>query len=128
MNKDSATNKLKTYSAVRFQQQFLRIKIEGLKDRLRRLPEYSDIAAKEAEIARLEGVWRDNRRFMADVETVLNYLPERERLTLWYFYVERTHDYIEILNEKLNVERSQIYRIKDNRLELFMLLSVEEFY
>ena len=55
----------------------------------------------------------DDRAFDPDRKELLS---DREMTVIHHFYIERTWDYIEILNEKLGVERSQIYRIKDKAM------------
>ena len=129
MYKEKAVKKLKEYSRIRYQQEYLRVQLAVMKDRFEHLPPDSkERPAKLATIKRIESVYSSNREIIEDVETCLSFLPERERTVLWHFYVERTDDYIEVLNEKLNVERSQIYRLKDKAIERFSMLSQDAFY
>ena len=129
MYREKAVSKLKNYSAIKHQQKFLTVQLAALEDRYNHLPQdYPDKEAKLSTINRLKSVYRSNEEYMEFIENCIDFLNERERTVLWHFYVERTYDYIEIINEKLNVERSQIYRIKDKALETFAMLSQGDFY
>ncbi len=128
MNREEAVRTLKNYSAVRFQQGFLEKQLQGMHYRYDHLPPGADSRRHLAAIKRVEGVYRQNRQFMARVEECLDYLPQRQRLALWHFYVRRTDDYIDILCEKLALERTAVYLLKDKALDTFCMLSQGDFY
>lgn len=129
MYREEAIKKLKNYSRIKHQQEFLNIQLRALEERYSRLPPgCEDKPAKLSAINRLKSVYNSNREYMEFIENCLSCLSERERVILWHFYVERTYDYIEIINEKLHIERSQIYRLKDKALRTFAMLSQGDFY
>ncbi len=51
------------------------------------------------------------------LEQGLNTLTAEERLVLEYFYINRLEGYREILCERLSVEQSKLYHLKDQALE-----------
>lgn len=55
-------------------------------------------------------------RLVRLTERGLNGLAERDRLILNKFYIERAPGNVEQLMEDLHIEKSQVYRIKDNAL------------
>lgn len=129
MYREEAIKKLKNYSRIKHQQEFLNIQLRALEERYSHLPPgCEDKPAKLSAINRLKSVYNSNREYMEFIENCLSCLSERERVVLWHFYVERTYDYIEIINEKLHIERSQIYRLKDKALRTFAMLSQGDFY
>ena len=67
-------------------------------------------------LAEMEKTYNANSEYLKDMGCRLALLNDRETTVIHHFYIERTWDYIEILNEKLGVERSQIYRIKDRAM------------
>lgn len=69
-----------------------------------------------AECERLEYTIKANERLVALVERGLQSLSEQERRVLDLFYIHRIRGHVEELMEELNVETSQVYRIKDAAL------------
>lgn len=126
MHKEQAVEQLKEYSRAKERRPFLEMKLQALQRRMERYPE--KIRATMAVMARIEETVKADSMIIEDVESCLEMLDEREKRLLWHFYIHRTYDYIEILNEKLCVERSQIYRLKDKALEKYMMLSLASFY
>jgi DNA-directed RNA polymerase specialized sigma subunit len=68
---------------------------------------------------RLSHVYNATEKLVLLVERGLNGLPERDRRVLELFYVDRPHDHIGQLMEELNVEKSTVYRMKDEALYKF---------
>ena len=125
MYKKQAVEQLKEYSRARERADLLAIRKKALKTRLE---DDSNRRTTLAVLERVEKAIADDKVLMQEVESCLALLDEKEKCLLWHFYVQRTDDYIEILNEKLCVERSQIYRLKDKALQKFMMLSLVDFY
>lgn len=63
------------------------------------------------------------------IERGLKALSEQERIVLYDFYVDRNENYILKLLQKLHLEKSQIYKIKDKALHKFTLnmYGIEEY-
>ena len=61
------------------------------------------------------------RTWLAGVERGLSVLDERERAVLDAFFIMRRENHVEYLCEQLHVERTTIYRIKDEALRKFTL-------
>lgn len=68
---------------------------------------------------RLKLLLEANKRLYTITEKGLNALDENERMILEKFYVKRCDNHLRRLMEALNVEQSQIYRMKDNALYKF---------
>lgn len=128
MTREEAVALLKKYGRVRLQQEFMDIRIETHQRMLKYAENNHRRDIQRHRLEQLEQVHRANRDFMAEVDGCLSLLDRRQKEVLWHFYIERTYDYIEILNEKLNVERSQIYRIKDRAITAFAALYTKDFY
>lgn len=128
MTKEEAIISLKKYGEIRLEQQFIQTRLEHHSRRLAAAEKDHDKGMEQHRIDELEKVAEENRRYMEDVEVCLDCMPPRQRRVLWHFYVRRSDDYIEILNEKLNVERSQIYRIKTKAEQTFAALYTKTFY
>lgn len=126
MYKEQAMEQLREYSRARERADFLALRAQVLKQRIESGADSS--RATMAVLKRVEKAIETDRMLIRDVESCLECLDEREKTVLWHFYVQRTYDYIEILNEKLCVERSQIYRLKDKALQKYTMLSIAEFY
>ena len=126
MYKEQTVELLREYSRAKEREHFLQIKAKVLKARLENSRD--NHRATRAVLQRVEDAIAKDRITIADVEACFDVLDEKEKCLLWHFYVQRTDDYIEILNEKLCVERSQIYRLKDKALQKFMMLSLVDFY
>lgn len=71
------------------------------------------------ELQRLELNYRAAAQLVALTERGLDSLTETQRLVLERFYIYRTPNHVEDLMERLNIERSQVYRIKEEALRQF---------
>jgi len=124
MYKHAMIKHLKKYSRLRRAQPVIRMQVENA----RRKYDYTlSATGKEDEerkmlINRLERRYRSNEDYISEMDGCMQFLTDKEKTVLWHFYIERTYDYIEILNDKLGVERSQIYRIKDKALSHLSLI------
>jgi len=58
-------------------------------------------------------------RMIALIDRGLGYLDETEKNVLMYFYIDKQLNHVESLKEKLNIEKSQIYRVKSQALYKF---------
>lgn len=56
------------------------------------------------------------------VEAALEKMDENERFVLDRFYIDRRADYVGEISERLHVERSRVYQIKDRALVNFTKL------
>ena len=128
MTKEEAIAKLKKYGEIRLDQQFVQTRLGYHRRRLSVAETEHRRNIEQQRVESLEKVEEENRRYMEDIEVCLNCMPPRQKEVLWHFYVQRSDDYIEILNEKLNVERSQIYRIKARAEITFAALYTKNFY
>ena len=54
-------------------------------------------------------------------EKGLEVLDKRERQVLEGFYIQESHNHVETLCQRLNIEKSTLYRIKDEALRKFTL-------
>lgn len=126
MYKEQAMEQLREYSRAKERENFLAVKAAVLRERTESGRDNS--RTSRAVLKRVENAIAADSMIIQDVESCMELLSERERCVLWHFYVQRTDDYIEILNEKLCVERSQIYRLKDKALQKFAMLSLGDFY
>ena len=82
------------------------------------------------ELALIDNIDRRNRlernvelakTFVRRIDRALEQLTENERTVLQYFYINRTHNYINDLCDKLNVERATVYRIKNEAIYNFTI-------
>ncbi len=126
MYKEQAMEQLREYARAKERENFLAVKATVLKERIESGRDSS--RTTRAVLKRVENAIAADSMVIRDVESCMELLSDRERCVLWHFYVQRTDDYIEILNEKLCVERSQIYRLKDKALQKFAMLSMGDFY
>ena len=123
MNKEMILQQLKEYSQRRKVQPVLKEQIERLKKRaVLRKSEGALESERQTEerlrsIKRLEEAYRFNRRRQKSMDICLDTLEYREKMVLWYFYIDRPSDYIDRLADELGIERSQIYRVKDRALK-----------
>lgn len=123
MYKHAMLRQLRDYGTIRRMQPVLKQQIESAKWRMEKHGDRiagSGQSRSEA-IAHMERTYSANREFIRDMESCFNVLTDRERTVIHHFYIERTWDYIEILSEKLSVERSQLYRIKDKAMRKLVL-------
>ena len=60
-------------------------------------------------------------RQVKSIERGLACLTTQQRDVLTVFYIDRPADHIGVLCERYNVERSQVYRMKDDALRAFTL-------
>lgn len=61
------------------------------------------------------------QRKVSVISRGLSALADNERLALKYFYISREENYLEKLMETLNIERAEVYRLKDRALRKFTL-------
>ena len=71
------------------------------------------------EIKRLKLTRAANQKLIEITERGLSVLDDRERLTLEKFYIDRPQDYLGQLMEELHVEKSMVYKIKEEALKKF---------
>ena len=123
MYKHAMQKQLMDYGTIKEMQPVLRRQIDGLKDKISHRGDVVTSAGltQQQTLNRLERTYAANREFLADLEYCFQFLDLRERTVLHHFYIQRTWDYIEIISEKIGVERSQIYRIKDKALKKLVL-------
>lgn len=62
-----------------------------------------------------------NKKMAGVIKRGLSALNENERLVLEYFYIRAQQDHIGKLSEELNIERTDVYRLKDKALRKFVL-------
>lgn len=65
---------------------------------------------------RLKILLEANRKMIEIIERGLNHLDELEKKILTHFYINRQRDHVEALKEELNIEKSQVYRLKNQAL------------
>lgn len=119
MYKHAMLRMLQDYGAAKDMQPLLERQINGLKMKIDHSIDktVTSVQKLESTVQRLERNHRANASFMADIEYCFKALTDREYCVIYHFYIHRTWDYIEIINEKIGVERSQIYRIKDKAMK-----------
>lgn len=62
------------------------------------------------------------KEFVEQVEKTLDMLPKQQKDILTEFFIDRSKGHIERLMEKYHVERSHVYRLKDEALHNFTVL------
>lgn len=82
----------------------------GAEDRL-----ISNIVERE----RLNGNYAATTRLVAQIESALELLDDKQRLVLNRFFINRCPDYVDRLCQELGYEQAQIYRIKNEALRDF---------
>ncbi len=65
--------------------------------------------------------FKTTKTLLRIIEKGLKSLTENERLVLEYFYIDRPKNHLERLSEKLYIERSQVYLLKDKALYKFTI-------
>lgn len=60
--------------------------------------------------------------FVEQIEKVLDMLSKQQQEILTEFFVDRSKGHIERLMDKYHIERSQVYRLKDESLHNFTIL------
>lgn len=60
--------------------------------------------------------------FVKTIEKTLFLLPERQQDILSEFFIERSRGYMDRLMEKMHVEKSRVYELKDEALHNFTIL------
>lgn len=70
---------------------------------------------------RLKLNYDTSEKLLNIIDKGLNSLTDDERLVLEYFYIDRPTKHIERLSEKLHIERSQVYLLKDKALHKFTI-------
>lgn len=73
------------------------------------------------ELQRLELNYRAAAQLVSLTERGLESLTETQRLVLERFYIYRTANHVEDLMERLHVERSRVYEIKEEALRQFTI-------
>ena len=123
MYKHAMLKQLKDYSAIKRMQPILEQQMESARWRLDKQGDRltPNGLTRTRMLDRMQRTYNENREFIADMDCCLQVLNDRERLVIHHFYIERTWDYIDILSEKLGVERSQLYRIKDRAMKKLVL-------
>ena len=123
MYKHAMLRMLQEYGAAKEIQPLLENQIEGLKMKVDHSTDNSLVSVqnRQSTLQRLERNHAANKSFMADIEYCFKVLTDREYCVIYHFYIHRTWDYIEIINEKLGIERSQIYRIKDKAMKKLVM-------
>lgn len=123
MYKHAMLKKLKDYSTIKRMQPILERQMESAKWRLEKQGDRltPNGLTRTRMLDRMQRTYNENREFIADIDCCLQVLSDREKLVIHHFYLERTWDYIDILSEKLGVERSQLYRIKDRAMKKLVL-------
>lgn len=78
---------------------------------------------------RLELLLKSNERLIMVIEKGLNQLTKTERLVLDRFFICRTRNHVEDLAEELRLEKSQIYRLKEEALQKFtrLMYGIQEY-
>lgn len=118
---------LKKYSEIRKVQPVLNAQVAALNRKIERYEQQGksggEMLDSFALLKKLERTVSANQEVLEDMDGVFQFLSRREKDVIWHFYIERNSDYIDILCEKLGLERSQVYRIKDKAVRhLGMLL------
>ncbi len=118
MYKHRMLRMLKDYGDIKRMQPLLAQQIENTKWQLEKRGDRvtSGGISRSRSLAEMEKTYAANSEYLQDMDCRLTVLDNREKTVIYHFYIERTWDYIEILNEKLGVERSQLYRIKDKAM------------
>ena len=118
MYKHRMLRMLKDYGNIKRMQPVLAQQIENTKWQLEKRGDRvtSSGVSRSRALIEMEKTYNANSEYLKDMDCRLSLLNDREMAVIHHFYIERTWDYIEILNEKLGVERSQIYRIKDRAM------------
>lgn len=70
---------------------------------------------------RLVLLYHANSRLVRLIERGLSELSKEERLVIDLFYIDRPRNHVDELANRLNCEKSQIYRIKDDALYKFTI-------
>lgn len=123
MYKHAMLKQLKDYGTIKQMQPVLEQQIAATEWQLEKHGDRTTHSglSRSRTLARLQRTYAANREFLLDIDCCLQVLDNREKLVIHHFYLERTWDYIDILSEKLGVERSQLYRIKDKALRKLCL-------
>lgn len=119
MYKHRMLRMLKDYGDIKRMQPVLAQQIENTRWQLEKRGDRvtSSGISRSQSLEEMKKAYDANREYLQDMDCRMTVLDEREMTVIHHFYIERTWDYIEILNEKLGVERSQIYRIKDKAMK-----------
>lgn len=62
------------------------------------------------------------KEFVEQVEKTLDMLPKQQKDILTEFFIDRSKGHIERLMDKYHIERSHVYRLKDEALHNFTVL------
>ena len=74
-----------------------------------------------AEKEKLSNNLKITKEIVYIIESALLTLTDKQRRILEVFFIERVQNHIDILCEELNVERSTVYRLKDEALYKFTI-------
>ncbi len=62
------------------------------------------------------------KEFVEQVEKTLDMLPKQQKDILTEFFVDRSRGHIERLMDKMHIEKSRVYELKDEALHNFTIL------
>lgn len=65
---------------------------------------------------------RLSKEFVEQVEKTLDMLPKQQKDILTEFFVDRSRGHIERLMDKMHIEKSRVYELKDEALHNFTIL------
>lgn len=65
---------------------------------------------------------RLSKEFVEQVEKTLDMLPKQQKDILTEFFIDRSKGHIERLMDKIHVEKSRVYELKDEALHNFTIL------
>lgn len=70
---------------------------------------------------RLKAALNEVNRLIKLTDNALNSLSDKDKFILEMFFINRPHNYKDILCEKFHVEEAQIYRMKDAALKKYTI-------
>lgn len=78
---------------------------------------------------RLSMLLEADKKMIEIVERGLKRLNKEEMLVLEMFFINKIRDHVDILKERMNIEKSQVYRIKNQALYKFTIsmYGIEEY-
>lgn len=65
---------------------------------------------------------RLSKEFVEQVEKTLDMLPKQQKDILTEFFIDRSKGHIERLMDKMHIEKSRVYELKDEALHNFTIL------
>ena len=63
-----------------------------------------------------------SKEFVEQMEKTLDMLPKQQKDILTEFFVDRSRGHIERLMDKMHIEKSRVYELKDEALHNFTIL------